>query len=61
MRVSVQNAEANVYMIQMFVFYTCQAHSILALPTNIRLGWKGLPSANTSILGILVNYGCNKF
>jgi hypothetical protein len=33
-----------------------------ALPTNIILGWKGLPWANTlSLLPGFVNYVCKKF
>jgi hypothetical protein len=31
------------------------------LPTNTRLGWKGLPGTNTSLLRKSVNYGRNKF
>jgi hypothetical protein len=35
---------------------------ILALPTNIRLGWKGLPVTNPrSLLRAFVNYGRKKF
>ncbi len=33
----------------------------LALPTDIRLGWKGLPWTNTSLLRKSVNYGRKKF
>ncbi len=34
----------------------------LALPTNIKLGWKSLPVTNTFILiRKSVNYGCNEF
>jgi len=33
----------------------------LALPANIRLGWKGLPGPNTSLLRKSVNCGCKKF
>ncbi len=33
----------------------------LASPTNIRLGWKGFPEANTSFLRKSVNYGHKKF
>jgi hypothetical protein len=34
---------------------------LLALPTNIRLGWKGLQGTNTSILQTLINYGHKDF
>jgi hypothetical protein len=34
---------------------------LLASPTNIRLGWKGLPRTNTSLLRKSVNYTCKKF
>ncbi len=35
---------------------------LLALPTCIRLGWKGLPGANTlSLLPKFLTYGCKKF
>jgi hypothetical protein len=33
----------------------------LALPANIRLGWKGLPEKNTSLLQKSINYGCKTF
>jgi hypothetical protein len=33
----------------------------LASPTNIRLGWKGLPETNTTLLQTVVNYGHKKF
>jgi hypothetical protein len=33
----------------------------LALPANTRLGWKGWPGTNTSLLWKSVNYGCIKF
>jgi hypothetical protein len=33
----------------------------LALPENIRLGWRGLPGTNTSLLRKSVNYGRKKF
>jgi hypothetical protein len=33
----------------------------LALFTKIRLGWKGLPGTNTSLLRTIVSYGCIKF
>jgi hypothetical protein len=32
-----------------------------ALPTNIRLSWKGLPGKNSSLLRTFVNYGRKKF
>jgi hypothetical protein len=32
-----------------------------ALPENTRLGWKGLPGKNTSLLGKFVNYDRKKF
>ncbi len=32
-----------------------------ALPTNTRLGWKGLPGTNTSLLQKSINYDHNKF
>ncbi len=36
--------------------------SLLALPTNSRLGWKGLPGTNSlAYNGKSVNYGRNKF
>jgi len=31
------------------------------VPTNNRLGWKGLPGKNTSLLQKSVNYGNKKF
>jgi hypothetical protein len=35
---------------------------LLALPSNIRLGWKGLQGTNTrSLLRTFVNYGLKKF
>ncbi len=34
---------------------------LLALPTNIRLGWKGLPGTKTSSLRKPVNYDLKKF
>jgi hypothetical protein len=34
---------------------------LLASPTNIRLGWKGKPGTNTSLLQNSVNYGRKKF
>jgi len=34
---------------------------LLALPTNTRLGWKGLPGTNTLAYYKSVNYGRNKF
>jgi hypothetical protein len=36
--------------------------AFLASPTNIRLGWNGLPRTNTlDCLKKSVNYGCKKF
>jgi hypothetical protein len=37
------------------------AVKVVALPTNIKLGWKGLPGTSTSLLQKSVNYGCKKF
>ncbi len=34
---------------------------LLALLTKIRLGWKGLPGTNTSLLGTFVKYSRKKF
>ncbi len=34
---------------------------LLAIPTNIRLGLKGLSVTNTSLLRTFVNPGCKKF
>jgi hypothetical protein len=35
---------------------------LLALPANIRLGWRGLPGTNTlAHYEKNVNYGCKKF
>jgi hypothetical protein len=35
---------------------------LLALPTNIRLGWRGLPrTKHSSLLQKFVNYECKKF
>jgi hypothetical protein len=33
----------------------------LALPSNIRLGWRGLSGTNTSLLRTFINYDCKKF
>jgi hypothetical protein len=33
------------------------AVKVVALPTNIKLGWKGLPGTSTSLLQKYVNYG----
>jgi len=38
-----------------------QLGRLLAVPTNIGLGWKGLPGTNTSLLGTFVNYDLKKF
>jgi hypothetical protein len=37
------------------------AVKVVALPTNIKLGWKGLPGTSTSLLQKSVNYGCKSF
>jgi hypothetical protein len=37
---------------------------LLALPKNIRLGWKGWPGINdknSSLLRTVLNYNCRKF
>jgi hypothetical protein len=34
---------------------------LLALPSNIKLGFKVLPGTNTQLLRKSVNYGCKKF
>jgi hypothetical protein len=33
---------------------------LLAFPTNIRLGWKSLPGANTSVFALFFSYEENE-
>jgi hypothetical protein len=36
--------------------YSTNKARLLALPTNIRLGWKSLPGTNTGLLQKLIHY-----